>query len=569
MQTKFRLTRLALSFWASRTGLQAWGFSLLVILCTVILVSLNLMLNQWQGDFYNQLQQYNFSGFIDTLVQFLLIAGIYIVISGHQVYFRLILQLRWRQHLTGQYIHRWLYQRTYYHLNILGSAIDNPAQRISEDINLFVDNTLDLVTGLLRHTVTLAMFSVVLWQLSGTIRLEIGGYGLTIAGYLVWAAFVYSLAGTWITVRVGRPLIMQSVVQQSAEAEFRSRLDRIREHDECIILYGGETKEKTSLACHFQKIAANCLQIAKSTKTLTLLTAAYAQISVVFAFLMAAPRYFNHEIQLGQLFEISGAYWYVHSALSYIVDSFRKIALWKALMHRLDGFSSAMAEVQARKVKQGSIVEQRNPLFRVTGLTIVSLSGEPLIKNLSFALQHTDRLLISGPAGSGKTTLFRTLAGIWPNFSGQIAKPAEQYAMFLPQTPYFPIDSLRNVLLYPQITNALSAEQLNSILTVCNLPKLTGKLNRLEDWSKVLSAGEQQCLSIARAILHQPEWLFLDEATSSLDKATEQHIFDLLRKTMPATALISIGHQDALRPYHTLNLMISGNGSWQLVQLKK
>lgn len=202
------------------------------------------MLNQWQGDFYNQLQQYNFSGFIDTLVQFLLIAGIYIVISGHQVYFRLILQLRWRQHLTGQYIHRWLYQRTYYHLNILGSAIDNPAQRISEDINLFVDNTLDLVTGLLRHTVTLAMFSVVLWQLSGTIRLEIGGYGLTIAGYLVWAAFVYSLAGTWITVRVGRPLIMQSVVQQSAEAEFRSRLDRIREHDECIILYGGEAKER-------------------------------------------------------------------------------------------------------------------------------------------------------------------------------------------------------------------------------------------------------------------------------------------------------------------------------------
>ena len=567
MRVKSHLTRLALSFWVSRTSLKAWIFSFLVILCTVILVSLNLMLNRWQAGFYNQLQQYNFSGFVDTLIQFLVISGVYILISGYQVYFRLILQLRWRQSLTGRYIDRWLYKQTYYHLNILGSGIDNPAQRISEDIHLFVDNTLELFIGLLRHTVTLIAFSFVLWQLSGTISLKLSGYSLTITGYLVWAAFLYSLLGTWITLRIGRPLVTQNVVQQTVEAEFRSCLDRISEHDECIILYGGEQKEKANLSRHFQKIADNCLQIAKSSKTITLLTSAYTQVSVVFAFLMAAPRYFSHDIQLGQLFEISGAYWYVHSALSYIVDSFRKFALWKALIFRLENFSSAMAEVQYPGLSQGSITERRKPSLSVAGLTIDTLSGQPLIKNIFFDLKITDRLLITGPTGCGKTTLFRTLAGVWPNFSGKIARPADQTMMFLPQKPYFPIDSLRNILLYPHITAKLSDEQLAKTLSACKLSKLSGKLDIAGDWNKILSAGEQQCLSIARAILHQPEWLLLDEATSSLDQATEQHIYLLLRKILPAAGLVSIGHRDTLHPYHTLNLHIGKHGSWQLIPI--
>ena len=564
MQPKFQLTRLALSYWTSRESLSAWTFTLLVTVCTIIIVMLNLLLNKWQAGFYNQLQQYNVAGFMDTLLQFLFISCIYVVSSGYQAYFRLILQLRWRQWLTKRYIQLWLHNRTYYHLNILGSNIDNPAQRISEDVNLFVTHTLDLILGLLRHTVTLVAFSMVLWQLSGTITVAWHGQKFIISGYMVWAAFLYSALGTWVTVRVGRPLVTQSVNQQTNEAEFRACLDRLKEHDECVVLYGGESKEQLNLMKHFQKIALNCLHIATSTKTLTLLSAAYSQGSVVFAFLVAAPRYFNNEIQLGQLFEISGAYWYVHSALSYIIDSYNKVALWKALTYRLDHFSFAMTEVQHLARTEGSIMLHRKPCLEIANLTVLSLSGEKLINNMTFDLQMKDRLLISGPTGSGKTTLFRTLAGVWPNFTGQVIKPANQYIMFLPQTPYFPIDTLRNVILYPHVTQTYSDEKLAEILRRCKLPQLVSKLSQVNDWGKLLSVGEQQCLSIARAILHQPEWLFLDEATASMDTETEHHMYRLLQQTMPNTALISIGHRETLHEHHNLNLHIDKAGNWHL-----
>ncbi|QJW46812.1 ABC transporter ATP-binding protein/permease [bacterium BFN5] len=564
LQPKFQLTRLALSYWTSRESLSAWTFTLLVTLCTIIIVILNLLLNKWQAGFYNQLQQYNVAGFMDTLLQFLLISCIYVVSSGYQAYFRLILQLRWRQWLTEGYIQLWLHNRTYYHLTILGSSIDNPAQRISEDIHLFVTHTLDLILGLLRHIVTLVAFSMVLWQLSGTITVVWQGQEFIIAGYMVWAAFLYSALGTWVTVRIGRPLVTQSVNQQTNEAEFRACLDRLKEHDECIVLYGGEGKEQLNLMKHFKKIALNCLNIARSTKTLTLLSTAYSQGSVVFAFLVAAPRYFNNEIQLGQLFEISGAYWYVHSALSYIIDSYNKVALWKALTYRLDHFSFAMTEVHHLAKAEGSIMLHKTSCLKIANLTVLSLSGEKLIKNLTFDLQMKDRLLISGPTGSGKTTLFRTLSGVWPNFTGQVIKPANQYTLFLPQTPYFPIDTLRNVILYPHITQDYSDEKLADILLHCKLPRLADKLSHVDDWGKLLSVGEQQCLSIARAILHQPKWLFLDEATASMDTETEHHIYCLLQQTMPNTALISIGHRETLHEHHNLNLQIDKNGNWKL-----
>lgn len=566
MQRKVRLTRLALSYWLSQAALPAWVLTLLVASCTCIIVVLNMLLNKWQAGFYNQLQQYNFSGFIDSLLQFGAFSGVFIVASGYQSYFRMVLEIRWRHWLTDQFIAMWLHNQTYYRLNLQRLTI-NPEQRISEDINLFVKNTLDLVIGLLRHTLMLIVFSVVLWQLSGLVHVTVAHSSIPVPGYLVWLALLYSTLGTWLTIRIGRPLIFRNIMQQTHEAHFRSCLARIKEHDECVALYGGESTEKLNLASQFQKIVQNYLHISKSTKLLTLVSSSYSQLSIVFAFLVASPRYFNNEIQLGQLFEISGAYWYVHSALSYIVDSFGKFALWKAVASRLDNFNSYMAEAHHAAKTTNRITLGRNNHIKLKNLTVLSSSGHLLLKDLTLDIKPQDKLLISGSLGCGKTTLLKTMAGMWPYFTGTIIKPQNKTVMFLPQKPYVPPSPLRNALFYPNVVKNLSDVKLHEVLQYCNLDRLIGHLDKNDDWGKILSLGEQQCVAFVRVILQHPDWLFLDEATSSMDEQTEHRLYALLKKIMPALTLVSVGHRETLRLYHTLHLSLEGNGAWHVAPL--
>jgi putative ATP-binding cassette transporter len=566
MQTKARLTRLALSCWLSREAPAVWVLTLLAASCTCIIVLLNMLLNKWQAGFYTQLQQYNFSGFIDSLLEFGAFSAVLILASGYQSHFRMRLEIRWRHWLTDRFIDMWLRHQTYYRLNLQGLTI-NPEQRISEDINLFVKNTLDLAIGLLRHTLMLVVFSAVLWQLSGLVHITVAHNSLPVPGYLVWLALLYSTLGTCLTIRVGRPLIFRNILQQTHEAHFRSGLARIKEHDECVALYGGEPTEKLHLARQFQKIVQNYLHIARSTKLLTLVSSSYSQLSIVFAFLVASPRYFNDEIQLGQLFEISGAYWYVHSALSYIVDSFGKFALWKAVASRLDNFNSYMAETHHAVKITNQITLSRNNHVKLKNLTVLSSSGRLLLKDLTLDIRPQDKLLISGSLGCGKTTLLKTMAGIWPYFSGTIIKPQNKTVMFLPQKPYIPPGSLRNALLYPNFRESQSDAKLHEALHYCSLEKLVGRLDENDEWGKILSLGEQQCLAFVRVIVQHPDWLFLDEATSSMDEPTERRLYALLERVLPALTLVSVGHRETLRLYHTVQLNLAGDGAWHSAPL--
>lgn len=560
MHIHMRLSRLALSYWASRDSLRAWTFTLIVVVGAIIIVLLHMLLNKWQAGFYNHLMHYNFNGFLDSLVQFIGFSAILVFISAYQSYYRMLLEMRWRHWLTEKYIAMWLHKQTYYQLNLTRLPI-NPEQRISEDIKLFITNSLDLSVGLLRHFVTLVVFSMVLWQMSGLITLTTAAYTLTLPGYLLWLALLYSALGTCLTMQVGKSLTFQNVVQQTSEAEFRSALGRITEYDECVAFYGGEKTEQLHLTKHFHKIIKNYLSITHCTKKVNLVSFAYSQMSIVFAFLVASPRYFNNEIQLGQLFEISGAYWFVHSALSYIIDSFGKFALWKAVAHRLQHFSSQMYKARQIATRQGSIANSATNQLRLTNVTVFSLHSHPLVNDLSLAVKPLDRLLISGPSGCGKTTLLRTIAGMWPYFTGTISKPPQAF-FFLPQKPYIAPTSLRNALLYPHASSTGSDEYLREILGGCNLSQLSGKLDHYDDWGKNLSLGQQQCLSIARVILNRPDWLFLDEATSNLDEHMERRLYHLLEHYLPKLTIISVGHRDSLIDYHTLNLTLSPSGKW-------
>lgn len=521
-----------------------------------------MFLNRWQVGFYNQLQHYNLSGFISSLLEFTSMALIYVIASGYQAYFKMLLTIKWRKWLTHKYISMWLKNYTYYKLNLISYSI-NPDQHISEDVNLFITNTVDLAVGLLRHIITLLVFSAVLWHLSGIIKISFANHTIPIPGYLFWLASLYSILGTWLIVQIGKPVIKQNVIQQSNEADFRNYLNRIKEHDECIALCGGETIEQITLSKYFQEIFNNYRRIINYTKIVTFLSSSYSQLSTLFAFLIASPRYFNNELELGQLFEISGAYWFVHSALSYIIDSFGKIALWKAVANRLDNLNLNMTNAIAENSEQSIAIHANSKTLKLADLTVFSPSRQTLLQNMSIEMRPRDRLLISGPPGSGKTTLLRTIAGIWPYFSGSIIKP-KAHLMFIPQKPYAPVSSLKNILLYPHGDTKISDEKIHEILIKCNLPALVGQLYRIDDWRKVLSMGEMQCISFVRAIVQRPDWIFLDEATSSLDQKTEQNLYLLLTQSLPSLALISVGRQDRLHAYHTKHLKLDGLGAWYI-----
>lgn len=527
-----------------------------------------MFLNQWQVGFYNHLQQYNSAGLLDSLVQFVTIVSAYVFTSGYQTYLHMSLEIEWRRWLTGKYITLWLRNKTYYRLNLINLTI-NPDQRISEDIRLFITSTLDLSLGLLRHAVMLLVFSAVLWRLSGIITFSVAHRVVAIPGYLCWLALLYSAFGTWFIIKVGKSLVDRNIIQQSNEAEFRACLSRIKDADEGVALYGGEKAEEITLLTYFKKIINNYRSIIKYTKTVTFISTAYSQLSIVFAFLIAAPRYFNHDLQLGQLFEISGAYWYVHSALSYIIDSFNKIALWKAVAIRLDTFRLQMAKIDRPDTCKGNITHASPNQLKLKNLTVLSLNNQVLVDNLSLTLNAQDSLLINGPTGCGKTTLLRTIAGIWPYFSGKIVKPTTKTMMFLPQKSYIPAGSLRNALLYPNRIKNLPDTELNKALARCNLSALTGKLDQSKDWGKTLSLGEQQCLAFVRVMLERPEWLFLDEATANMGKQTEQSLYLLLKETMPNLTIVSVGHKETLRPFHTLNLTVDNSGLWNITALRK
>lgn len=560
------MIRMALSYWLSGAAPIAWLLSFFLIACTVVLVVLNMQLNNWQVDFYNHLQQHSRSGFYHSLLQFVMICSVLVASTGWQTHFKMLLQIRWRQWLTDRYISLWLHNQNYYHMNFITNVVDNPDQRIEEDIQLFVTHSLELAVGLLRHLATLVVFSVVLWRLSGELTVSLLGTTIIIPGYLVWSALIYSTMGTLTTIKIGRPLMLQNNIQQSNEANFRYSLVRLKEYAECIALYKGELLEKHCLLKRFSNIVATYLAMSKTTRDITWVSAAYAQLSTVFAFLIASPRFFNDELQLGQLFEISGAYWYVNSALSYIIESFGKIAQWQAVTDRLQQFYTQLLKSQQQKLKTAALSLGNPNVLMTKDLSVYSPSGHALIDKLTIEIAAGDRLLITGPSGCGKSTLLQTLAGIWPYFDGRLSLPSDDDVLFLPQKPYLPIDSLRNAVLYPHKHGKITDTTLKEALTICKLTILLPQLDREADWSKILSLGELQRLSLARAIIHQPKWLFLDETTSCIDTSMEAEVYQVLHEKLPTSSIISIGHRDTLKAHHHIILELNGSGGWHCIE---
>ena len=545
-------------YWISEERATAWLLLLANIVLTLGTVYMNVLFNRWYNLFYDSLQNKAMAEFYHQLWRFCLLAAIYIMILVYQVYLNQMLQIRWRGWLTDNYLTHWLAKRNYYLMQLKQSATDNPDQRISDDLRLLVDTSLSLGLGFLNATVTLGSFVGILWALSGSLTVPLGGASYTIYGYMVWVAVGYSIIGTWLTHLIGKPLIGLNFYQQRCEADFRFGLVRFRENTEGIALYRGEKGELTGLRKRLRAVVDNWWAIMKRQKLLTWFTASYGQAAVVFPFIVAAPRYFSGAIQLGGLVQISNAFGQVQGALSWFIGAYTDFANWMATVARLTSFRAALAAAEKQNqaaVAPSVIVDESSDGLVLSNLSLRVPTDRLLVSGVNARITPGDRVLIRGPSGSGKSTLFRAIAGIWPFGSGKIELPRKFQALFLPQKAYFPMGTLRQAVVYPGDVNSFTEQEIRDALSAVGLERLVCRLDEEQAWEQQLSGGEQQLVGIARVLLQCPAWLFMDEATSALDEANQARVYKLVETRLPRATIVSIGHQSALVKFHreTLN----------------
>lgn len=554
--------RIAAPYFYSEDRWAGRGLLAAVIATELASVFLTVLFNRWNNVFYNALQERNQAVFTYQIGYFGVLATFWVALRVYQLYLNQWLQIRWRQWMTARYLGGWLHNANHYRMQLLGDAADNPDQRIADDTQRFVEQTLALGIGLLSAVVTLASFIFILWGLSNEAPLHLFGKDIPIPGYLVWGALIYALLGTVLTHLIGWPLVELNFQQQRYEADFRFNLVRARENAEQIALLHGEPVERTRLLSRFGLVVQNWLSIMQRTKKLTAFTATYSQASVIFPYMLIAPAYFAEKVQLGGMMQTLSAFTSVQDSLSFFIASYRTLAEWRSVVARLSGFETSIENAAALLTKENivHVASDEKGTIDLKKLVVSLPNGVPLVTADGFKLRSGERTLLTGPSGSGKSTLFRAIADVWPFGAGSIAIPANTTLMMMPQRPYFPVGSLQAATVYPAEASAFSPDRVKDALVSVGLPLLASRLEEEAHWNRMLSLGEQQRLGLARALLHAPQYLFLDEATASLDEAAETALYRLLEEKLPATTIVSIGHRSTLEAFHQRNVVLAREG---------
>jgi putative ATP-binding cassette transporter len=555
--------RLAKPYWSSEERGRGLALLAAVVVLNLSLVGMTVVLTYWQRAFYNTLEQKDAATFWSLLLLggdaegtwfpgFCVIAAAYILIAVYQLYLRQALQIRWRRWVTENYLADWLAERAYYRIALTDPNTDNPDQRIADDIRMFVDDTLSLGLGLMNSVVTLFSFIFVLWSLSGPLEV----LGISIPGYMVWVAIVYSVIGTWLAHLIGRPLIRLNFLQQRVEADFRYGLMRVRDNVEGVALYGGEADERRGLTERFRALMENWWAIMVATKRLTFFTAGFTQVASIFPIVVAAPAYFRGQIPLGGLIQTSSAFGQVQGSLSWFVDNYARLTEWRATVERLTTFRRA---IEAARISDDGVRAQpgAGDAVELHDVTISVPGGRVLVADAALRLAKGEAVLITGASGSGKSTLFRAIAGIWPFGRGTVTIPEGARALFLPQRPYLPVGTLRRAVCYPLDAATVPDADIHAALDAVNLPQLVERLDQEDAWDRALSGGEQQRLAVARALLVKPDFLFLDEATASMDPEGEERLYTLLKERLPGAAILSIAHRPAVARFHDRGVRVT------------
>lgn len=540
MNTLRQFWQLAAPYWRSRHNWLAWLLLLAILGMGLILVQMNVWLNFWNKDFYDALGALDTPRIYPLLGRYCLLISAAVVVAVALDWVRKLLILRWREAMTRQLVDAWLAERAFYRLGLYGEP-DNPDQRIAEDVNLLVTDSIDLLRSLVSAVAKLLSFVFILWQLSSDLTLPWGDSQLVVPGYLLWFALGYALFGAVLTHWIGSELTRLNVQQQQREADLRSTLRHQREHAEQIALYGGEPWARRHVADDFAGIAANWYRMMQRERNLGLFSTSYNYINSMVPLFAALPAFLSKSLTLGGLMQVNSAFMQVSNALSWFVRAYDELARWSASVQRLHQFVSSLEAARGQPLRSAAAGTQ--PGVQLQQLQVCYPDGRPMLQAVDQYVAAGRWVRLDGPSGVGKSTLIRTLAGIWPYYRGEHRTQTD--VLILPQQPYLFRASLAQLLSYPALQPWPEA-QLRHGLVALGLAAWTERLHEVADWDRVLSGGEQQRVSLVRAMLQQPALLILDEATNQLDDASAQACLHALRHALPDSTVLAVTHQPVL-----------------------
>ena len=545
-----KFSRLARPFWTGAHGRIQWLMLAVLIGFTLCSITISVWIAAWDKRFYDALAAFDGASMPALIVEYLGYMAMIIgcIVCGDWLQKRLI--FRWRTHLTEQFQQNWLEGHKHYRLRLTGEP-DNPDQRIAEDIYLLADKSIGLFRSFINNVAKFSAFVAVLWTLSGVQTFNIGGYSITVYGYLVWVALIYSIFSTIIAHLVGRKLKNLNIDRQHREADYRAALLRVRDHAEQIAFYNGGEAETGRLKQRYLRIRDNWRRLTNCEFRQETFWATYVRISIFIPILATLPMYLAKTMTFGDMMQTRTSFARVQDSFGWFTDSYRRLIEWAAVVERLSGFQTALEQVEQEGIstarpapaltlnnrRQGGILVLQN-------LTVHTQTGSPLLTDINLEAHAPEWVLLEGRSGIGKSTLLRALAGLWPYYQGSFALDGS--LLFLPQRPYLPADTLRHTVSYPR--PACQDDRLiQTTLEQVGLGRLKNNLDEPYEWHGILSGGEQQRLSLARALLHKPQILFLDEATNQLDGESALTLMQVLKQNLPDTLVIGISHQPEIQ----------------------
>ena len=556
-----RFTHWGKQFWqfaggylSPRRSIKPLLFFLLIVAMTLVSVRISLVHSEWYNNMYTSLQEFNEPVFWDQMVLFCVIATSSVMTALLSYYLEQRFSINWIEWLNSQLVDKWMDNRAYYKTQYVSANLDNPDQRIQQDVQSYVRTSLSLSTGVIDAVTSMISYTILLWGLAGPMMV----FGTEIPRMMVFLVFTYVIITTVIAFCLGRPLIMLNFVNERLNANYRYSLIRIKEYAESVAFYAGEKVERSQLYKQFGSVINNMWDIVYRTLKFSGFNLVVSQVSVVFPLLIQVGRYFEKQIKLGDLMQTLQVFGKLHSNLSFFRNSYDGFAGYKATLDRLTGFSYAI-DMANRQSTSHLHEHETDVIFK--DLSISNPFGKTLIENLNLTLPKGSTLLIQGNSGVGKTTLLRTVAGLWAYSEGDVYCPTHQ--LFLSQKPYLPQGSLLTALAYPNEEKVFNRDEMIEVLKQVSLGHLQDRLDQEQDWTRILSLGEQQRLAFARLLLHKPKVAFLDEATASMDEGLEDNMYRLLKERLPNTTVISVGHRSTLQAFHQQQLMILGDGKWQ------